>query len=73
MRVPRPCVAGCRDHCPWHSVYQLFNAYLEHAQDENLAVAWFAKALACAVAGLFVGFVVEKMVALLKKVLPEKV
>ena len=45
---------------------------LEYALDENPAVAWFAKALACAVAGLVVGFVVEKMVALLKKVLPGK-
>src|SRR5690606_36600005 len=67
MRVPRPCVAGCRDHGPWHSVYQLFNAYLEHAQDENLAMAWFAKTLACAVAGLIVGFVVKKMGSRLEK------
>jgi predicted DNA repair protein MutK len=45
---------------------------LEHALEGNPAVAWFAKALACAVAGLIVGFVVEKMVALLKKILPGK-
>ncbi|WP_439484125.1 DUF808 domain-containing protein [Cyclobacterium plantarum] len=45
---------------------------LENALDENPAVAWFAKALACAVAGLIAGFVVENMVALLKKVLPRK-
>jgi predicted DNA repair protein MutK len=45
---------------------------LEHALEVNPAVAWFAKALACAVAGLFVGFVVENMVALVKKVLPSK-
>ena len=45
---------------------------LEYALNENPAVAWFAKALACAVAGLFVGFVVENMVSLLKKVLLRK-
>ena len=45
---------------------------LEYALAENPAVAWFAKALACAVAGLIVGFVVENMVALVKKVLHRK-
>ena len=45
---------------------------LEHSLAEMPAVAWFAKALACAVAGLIIGFVVENMLALLKKVLPEK-
>src|SRR5690606_37135333 len=45
---------------------------LEHALAENPVVAWFAKALSCAFAGLIIGFVVEKMVALLKKVLPGK-
>ena len=32
------------------------------------AVAWLAKALACAVGGLLIGFVVEKLVGLFKKV-----
>ncbi|OGX84250.1 ABC transporter [Hymenobacter lapidarius] len=36
------------------------------------AVAWLAKALACAVAGLGIGFVVEKLVLLVKKVIPGK-
>jgi predicted DNA repair protein MutK len=31
------------------------------------AVAWFAKALACAISGLLIGFVVEKIVLLFKK------
>jgi len=31
-------------------------------------VAWFAKVVACAVAGLCLGFVVEKIVMLMKKV-----
>jgi predicted DNA repair protein MutK len=48
----------CRNHCPWHSVYQSFTARLEHALAKMPAVAWFAKALACAIAGLIIGFVV---------------
>ena len=36
------------------------------------AVAWLAKALACAVAGLAIGFMVEKLVLLVKKVMPVK-
>ncbi|WP_035564972.1 DUF808 domain-containing protein [Hymenobacter sp. IS2118] len=35
-------------------------------------VAWLAKALVCAVAGLGIGFVVEKLVLLVKKVIPGK-
>ena len=41
---------------------------LEHALAEMPVVAWFAKALASAVAGLILGFVVEKIVVLMKKV-----
>jgi uncharacterized protein len=41
---------------------------LEHALAHIPAVAWFAKALACAIAGLFIGFLVEKIVILFKKV-----
>lgn len=45
---------------------------LEHALAKMPAVAWFAKALACAIAGLFIGFVVEKIVVLVKKVFSKK-
>ena len=45
---------------------------LEHALAGMPALAWFIKALACGVAGLLLGFVVEKMVVLVKKVLPTK-
>lgn len=45
---------------------------LEHALAEMPAVAWFAKALASGIAGLTLGFVIEKIVVLLKKVLPNK-
>lgn len=41
---------------------------LEQALAHIPAVAWLAKALACAVAGLMIGFVVEKIVLLFKKV-----
>jgi predicted DNA repair protein MutK len=41
---------------------------LEHALSEMPAVAWFSQALACAVAGLMLGFVVEKIVGVVKKV-----
>lgn len=41
---------------------------LEHALAEMPALAWFAKALACLIAGLILGFVVEKIVLLVKKV-----
>jgi predicted DNA repair protein MutK len=49
-----------------------FTGHLLHDLEESLAqmpaVAWIAKALACAIAGLLIGFVVEKIVGLLKKV-----
>jgi predicted DNA repair protein MutK len=32
------------------------------------AVAWFAKALACGIAGLALGFVIDKLVKLVKPV-----
>ena len=35
-------------------------------------VAWLMKAISCAIAGLIIGFVVEKMVILVKKVFPKK-
>ncbi|MCB2377733.1 DUF808 domain-containing protein [Hymenobacter sp. BT635] len=40
---------------------------LQEALAHLPAVAWLAKALACAVSGLMIGFVVEKLVALFKK------
>ena len=50
-----------------------FTSHLLHNIEEVLAntpvLAWLAKALACAIAGLIIGFVVEKIVILLKKVL----
>ena len=53
-----------------------FTSHLLHDLEEALAhipaVAWLAKVLACAIGGLIVGFVVEKMVILVKKVLPKK-
>ena len=45
---------------------------LENALTNMPVVAWFAKALACAMAGLGLGFVVEKLVMLVKKVSPNK-
>lgn len=45
---------------------------IETALAEMPAVAWFAKALACGVGGLLIGFVIEKIVVLVKKVLPKK-
>jgi predicted DNA repair protein MutK len=45
---------------------------LEHALAKMPALAWFAKALACAIAGLVIGFVVEKIVLLLKKAFGKK-
>ncbi|WP_303312225.1 DUF808 domain-containing protein [Hymenobacter sp. BT730] len=49
-----------------------FTAHLLHDLEEALAhlpaVAWLAKALSCAIGGLMIGFVVEKIVLLVKKV-----
>lgn len=45
---------------------------LEHILAKMPVVAWLAKALACAVAGLCLGFVVEKIVMLVKKIFKNK-
>ncbi|UYZ58162.1 DUF808 domain-containing protein [Hymenobacter latericus] len=45
---------------------------LEHALAHVPAVAWFAKALACGIGGLILGFFIEKVVGLVKKALPSK-
>ncbi len=45
---------------------------LEHALAHVSALGWLVKALACAIGGLGLGFVVEKMVMLVKKVLRKK-
>ena len=53
-----------------------FTSHLLHNLEVALAhipaVAWFAKAVACAIGGLLVGFVVEKIVLLVKMVFPRK-
>ncbi|WP_133274041.1 DUF808 domain-containing protein [Hymenobacter radiodurans] len=53
-----------------------FTAHLLHNLEEALAhipiVAWLAKALSCAIGGLLIGFVVEKIVHLGKKVFGKK-
>ena len=53
-----------------------FTSHLLHNLEVALAhlpiVAWFAKAFACAIGGLLVGFVVEKIVLLVKMVFPRK-
>ena len=45
---------------------------IEHALVEMPALAWFAKALACGIAWLMLGFVVERIVVLLKNVFRKK-
>ena len=45
---------------------------LEHALASMPVLAWFAKALACAVGGLGLGFVVEKILMLVKKIFQKK-
>ena len=53
-----------------------FTSHLLHNLEEALAhipvVAWLAKALSCAIGGLVVGFVVEKIVLLVKKAFAKK-
>lgn len=53
-----------------------FTNHLLHNIEQALAhipaVAWFAKALVCAIAGLVIGLVAEKIVLLIKKVLGKK-
>ena len=45
---------------------------LEHALVEMPALAWLAKAVACAIAGLILGFIIDKIVVLVKKVFGKK-
>ena len=45
---------------------------LEHSLSDMPVVAWFAKALSCAIAGLILGFFVEKIVLLVKRVFRKK-
>lgn len=49
-----------------------FTAHLLHDLEQNLSsmpvVAWLAKALACGVAGIVIGFIIEKIVGLVRKV-----
>lgn len=45
---------------------------LEHALGKTPVVAWFAKVLASLVGGLIIGFIIEKIIALVKKILPSK-
>ncbi|MBC7826586.1 MAG: DUF808 domain-containing protein [Chitinophagaceae bacterium] len=45
---------------------------LENALARMPAVAWIAKALACAVGGIIIGFIVEKIVLGVKLLLPKK-
>ena len=51
-------------------------AHLLHELEVALAdlpvVAWLAKALSCAIGGLLIGFVVEKLVGLAKKLRPQR-
>lgn len=53
-----------------------FTAHLLHELEQALAtvpaVAWLAKAVACGLFGLVIGFVVEKLVGLAKRVWPGK-
>jgi predicted DNA repair protein MutK len=53
-----------------------FTAHLLHDLEIALAhlpvLAWLSKALACAVGGLIVGFIVEKLVIVIKSLLPGK-
>ena len=53
-----------------------FTSHLLHNLEVALAhipaVAWFAKAMSCAIGGLLVGFIVEKIVMLIKMVFPSK-
>jgi len=45
---------------------------LEHALANMPVVAWLAKALACAIGGIILGFLIERVVLLVKKMLPRK-
>ena len=45
---------------------------LEHALEGVPVLAWIVKALASAIAGLILGFIIEKIILLVKKILPKK-
>ncbi|OUJ73385.1 DUF808 domain-containing protein [Hymenobacter crusticola] len=49
-----------------------FTAHLLHELEQNLAnvpaIAWLAKVLACAIFGLAIGFIIEKIVGVVRKV-----
>ncbi|MBO3272873.1 DUF808 domain-containing protein [Hymenobacter defluvii] len=53
-----------------------FTAHLLHELEHSLAnipaIAWLAKVLACGIFGLAVGFIIEKIVGVVKKVVPGK-
>jgi hypothetical protein len=53
-----------------------FTSHLLHDLEEALAhipaVAWIAKALACAIGGLIIGFIIEKVVLLVKPLIGRK-
>jgi predicted DNA repair protein MutK len=45
---------------------------LEHALANVPALAWLAKAVACAIGGLIIGFIIEKLIVLIKGILSPK-
>jgi predicted DNA repair protein MutK len=45
---------------------------LEHTLAGVPAIAWFAKALACAIAGILIGFIIEKILVGVKRLMPKK-
>ncbi|GAA4336319.1 DUF808 domain-containing protein [Flaviaesturariibacter amylovorans] len=45
---------------------------LEHALANIPVLAWFAKVVACLIGGLILGFIIEKILILVKKMLPKK-
>ena len=45
---------------------------LEHALAGVPALAWFAKAIACGIGGLMLGFIIEKIVVQVKKAFGKK-
>ncbi|RYF87466.1 MAG: DUF808 domain-containing protein [Chitinophagaceae bacterium] len=53
-----------------------FTSHLLHNLEESLGhlpfVAWLVKALCCAIGGLFIGFLIEKIVLLFKKMFKKK-
>lgn len=45
---------------------------LEHALAHIPVLAWFVKAIACGIGGLILGFIIEKIVLLVKRAMPKK-